>query len=237
MIAYLTQFLEKINRRLINRNAGNSSILSLCYFYWRDKTRIRELLRNENNSLVSVWDFHASPYALGDILTWNMRLCVEAISRGKTAVDICILADQTTPNNRNQGCINSFNYQKFLLEILPVFFVNPFFVNPMGRNIYLYAKREHLESYYIKKLLCQHAISPDISGYTSDYIKSLANYASHDIINNFYFKNGYIPLLSPPKGLDIWAENFLKSYNPGKFFVCVHIRQRRRDSTNKRRYE
>ena len=208
-------------KKILSIGARHSTLFSLFSLYWRNKSRISDALRHEDHTLTGIWDLRASPYALGDILTWNMRLCVQAISLGKKAIDICIIADPRKPSNRYQPYITSSNYHKSLIEISPVFFYNP-----MLRNIHFYTSREVFESYFALKHIQRQDVSPNISEYSVDYINTLASYNSHDIINQFYSLNKYIPNFQIPMGINIWVNNFLNNFKPGTFFVCVHMRKR-----------
>lgn len=196
------------------------------YLYWRNRRHFRELLSHENTSLCGVYDFRALPYAIGDILTWNMRLCVHALSADRKAVDICVLADPVFPHNIHQNYISIATYQKYLLEMVPLFFFNP-----MIRNISIYKDPEAMDHYLLLKHLQSQAIFPSVSDYAVDSVRrTTEDYGSYDIINAFFKNRGFVPRFTAPTGIDIWAKNYLSTYPPQSTFVCVHMRQRQRET-------
>ena len=54
----------------------------------------------------AIYDFSVYPYALGDVLTWNVQTAIHAKKAGCSSVDILILIDQEdlihSPERHNQ---------------------------------------------------------------------------------------------------------------------------------------
>jgi hypothetical protein len=182
-------------------------------------TKINDALVKDDEVFAAFWDFAASPYALGDILTWNMRVCVEALATGRNRLDSYVLLDPQSPSNRYQSYINTNNYHKYAADIFPAFLVNP-----MLRNIHFLQDRESLLTLMIHK--SRQAVFPTLEKHLHGYKFSDALYSTHDKMNLFYQKHGYLPKLSVPESIRLWAKNFLKSYPPETVFVCVHMRHR-----------
>lgn len=224
MIMYIFQ---RIINRIVLEIAGHSTLISMCCLYWRNKTKIKKLLYQEGNVLTGVYDFGISPYALGDILTWNMRLYVQAISNAKDAIDMCIVTDASSINRYQEYLVTTYNYHNYLLEVLPAFYCNP-----MLRNIHFYENRESFFNNFVAMNIQGQEISPNIRQYLRDSVRKRRAYNSHDIINRFYEKNGYVPNLQVPEIFKNNAVSILKrNYNQESFFVCMHLRNRRRDPT------
>ena len=167
-------------------------------------------------------DFAGSPYALGDILTWNIRTCVEAIEAGCDTVDVWLLSDPERPSNKYQFYINGLNHQKYLLDLVPAFFTNP-----VLRNIHLLLDRETLELEVFDLHTKGEPFFPALRKYIEGLKLSNALYSHHTPMNAFWEKHGWVPKLSLPRGVRTWAENFLKSFNPASVIVVVHLRNRR----------
>ena len=166
-------------------------------------------------------DFAGSPYALGDILTWNMRICAEALYAGKELTDVWVLSEPENPSNKYQFYINGLNHQKYLLDLMPAFFTNP-----MLRDIHFLQSRSELDHLIFDCHIREEAFFPSMEKYVSGFRQKNALYSNHDLVNKWYAEKGWVPRLALPKGVRTWAENFLKSFNPKSFIVTVHLRNR-----------
>lgn len=167
-------------------------------------------------------DFAGSPYALGDILTWNMRVCAEALFAGRTLTDVWVLSDPENPSNKYQFYINGLNHQKYMLDLLPAFFTNP-----MLNNIHFLHERAEMDRMVFDAHYKEEPFFPNMTKYVSGFRERNALYSNHDLINKWHAENGWVPRLALPKGVRTWAENFLKSFNPHSFVVTVHLRNRK----------
>jgi hypothetical protein len=176
----------------------------------------------DDDCFFAFWDFAVSPYALGDILTWNVRSCVEALKAGKKQMDVSILLDPKEPSNIHQKYINGNNYHKYIYDMFPAFLVNP-----MLRNINFLRERSALENLIGFNMMNRLSMFPGLKKYMQGYKISEALYSSHDKMNSYYEKHGALPRLHAPESIQSWAGQFLKSYRAETFFVCVHMRHRR----------
>src|SRR4051794_15980433 len=88
----------------------------------------------------AIYDFELFPYALGDVLTWNVRSAVHAEEAGCPGVDIYICLDPRFPS-----CI----YQRELVvaENAPLYFnelFGAFGTHPMLQNIFVFGSRDDM---------------------------------------------------------------------------------------------
>jgi hypothetical protein len=178
-----------------------------------------------NKPFKAFLDFAGSPYALGDILTWNMITCTEALYAGRERVDIWVLSEPENPSNRYQFYITGLNHQKFLLDLMPAFYTNP-----MLGNMHFLQSGAKLERQIFDAHIAGEPCFPGLDKYKGDFRPKEALYSSHDRINQWYAENGWVPRLALPKGIRTWAENFLKSFNPNSFIVTVHLRNRKNET-------
>jgi hypothetical protein len=76
--------------------------------------------------LTEVYNFSILPYALGDVITWNMKASARVLEMGGTGIDVVLVADPEEPANEHQKrFITPETYQAYLLDLLPVFYSNP----------------------------------------------------------------------------------------------------------------
>jgi hypothetical protein len=176
----------------------------------------------DEKALTAVWDYSASPYALGDTLTWSMLSGIAALNAGKKCFDVGVLVDRQKPGCRVQDYVTPDTYHKFLIDVLPAFFVNP-----MMRNFHLYHDRQSLEQEIYHQNSSKEDIFPSYQQYLDGYREAFALYNTHTSINLFYQDHGYIPRLCVPPAYQLWATQFLKNHQPNTFFVCVHLRNRK----------
>ena len=222
----MLHIFQEIIRIIVLRIARHSTLISRCCLYWRNRTKIKKSLYQEGNVLTGIYDFGISPYALGDILTWNMRLYVQAISSAKDAIDMCIVTDASSINHYQEHLVTNYNHYNYFLEVLPAFYCNP-----MLRNIHFYENRESFYNSFVAMKIQGQEVSPNMRQYVRDSVQRSYIYNSHEDINSFYKKNGYIPNLQVPEIFKKNADSILKrNYSQQTFFVCVHLRQKRTNS-------
>lgn len=228
--------------------------------------------------LIAIYDFEFFPYALGDVLTWNVRTAMRCEELGKDAVDVYICLDEKNPASIYQrGLINEDNYELFFAELYEAFGTNP-----KLHHLHIYSNRgeliEHLESIIgndthnlevlndylsilqkhvsdalltrvftkIKAKIRSSKITQSIyKRLVPDALKSAVrnNYTeegvlnqyfikyiySHDRINEFYAKYGYVPDLCAARGCAPDVDELIARQFKGKKIVPFHLRQRRLD--------
>jgi|GEM_PF-3191566 len=232
----------------------------------------------QSNHLIAIYDFGLFPYALGDVLTWNIRTAMRCEELGKEFVDVFICLDEYDHANVHQrDLVTADNYDLFFTELYSAFGTNPrlgnlhFFRNReamlaclqgMVHNDTENTERydhylnilkqnnksknfrdkiiEYLESSrfkpLIKKLIKQFfskKIKEAVSGAVSTKY-ALSNYfinevRSHEVINQFYKKNNYIPRLNLALGCVPDVDEFIDRKLQGKIIVPFHLRLRRLD--------
>ncbi|MDB5813304.1 MAG: hypothetical protein JWN23_421 [Rhodocyclales bacterium] len=93
-----------------------------------------------NKNIVAIYDFELFPFALGDVLTWNVRTAIRCEELGREHVDIYICADERYPAGVHQrGIINARNFDLFFSELYGAFGTHP----RLG-NIHIFRNREDL---------------------------------------------------------------------------------------------
>jgi hypothetical protein len=99
-----------------------------------------ELEARKLNSIVGIYDFELFPYALGDVLTWNVRTAMRCEELGRQLVDIYICLDKRYPTGIFQrGMVSSENFELFFSELYTAFGTHPC----LG-NIFIFREREAL---------------------------------------------------------------------------------------------
>ncbi len=170
-------------------------------------------------------DFSASPFALGDILTWNVRVCCEALIAGKRTVDVVALTDPEMLGNAYQNFITRNNLLTVYLDLSLAFYANP-----------LLNSFNHLRDRKSFERLMQTAhrddqpMFPGVAEYRAGLRARNALYSSHLVMNRFFREYGYLPKLKVPHAHRAFADGFLKSYGPDVFAVAVHVRRRAADA-------
>ena len=128
-----------------------------------------------NNSIVAIYDFELFPYALGDVLTWNVRTAMRCEELGRERVDIYICADERYPAGIYQrGLVNEQNFDLFFNELYGAFGTHP----RLG-NIHIYRQREALID-RLQELVIEDPVNSEA---VDDYLKVL-NYRVLDSTSN-----------------------------------------------------
>lgn len=184
----------------------------------------------------AIYDFELMPYALGDVLTWNIQTAIRCEELGREKVDIHICLDDRHPASIYQSdMITANNCWLFFNELFGAFGTHP----KIG-NIFVERRREDA----IKRIreIAQHD-SATAEG-LSDYEHALANRHDQDVliryftkyiyyhkgINAFWEKHGRIPLLQPSMGCTPDVEGLLSRRLADKRVVAIHMRMRRLDA-------
>lgn len=171
---------------------------------------------------VAFIDFYASPFALGDILTWNMRVMCEALNAGKKAMDVVALTDPGSLGNASQCFfVTPHNYLRLYTDLIPAFYTNP-----MLAGFHHLRDRASFERRMGAAQANGQPMFPGLAKYEEGLRTREALYNRHHVMNSFHGEHGWLPRLTVPPSHAMWAENFLKSHNPEIFVVTVHVRRR-----------
>ena len=181
--------------------------------------------RIDEDVFVAFIDFSASFYALGDILTWIIRVCCEALNSGKKVMDVVVLTDPEMLGNAAQPFVDRNAYMRLYLDL-----VMAFYTNPMLRGFNHLRDRAEFERLMDEAKENNQAMFPGHAKYAEGLSTRIAAYSGHTVINRFCREHGYVPKLTTPPGYRLWAESFLKSYSPEVFAVTVHVRRREAES-------
>ena len=88
----------------------------------------------------AVYDFELMPYALGDVLTWNVQTAIQCEEIGRERVDAYICLDERHPSNLYQrDLVTAENSGLFFNELFGAFGTHP----RLG-NLHYYRSREAL---------------------------------------------------------------------------------------------
>jgi hypothetical protein len=184
----------------------------------------------------AIYDFDLMPYALGDVLTWNVQTAIRCEAAGREAVDVHICLDQRHPSSIYQSdIINADNCWMFFNELFGAFGTHP----RLG-SIIVHRRREDA----LQRLRAEAAADPVNAETLADYEHALANRHDNDElvayftkyiyyhkgINAFAAKYGRIPLLQPSLGCGPDVEGLVANHLADKRIVFVHMRQRRLDA-------
>lgn len=128
-----------------------------------------------NKSIVAIYDFELFPYALGDVLTWNVRTAMRCEELGREQVDIYICADERHPASIHQReLINKQNFELFFSELYSAFGTHP----KLG-NIHIFRQRESLLA-RLQELVVEDEINAEAVG---DYLNVLEYRVSESVLN------------------------------------------------------
>ncbi|MCF8118509.1 MAG: hypothetical protein K9K33_19085 [Desulfarculaceae bacterium] len=177
----------------------------------------KKKLEPNGDVLLGMVDFSFNHYALGDILTTEIYLALEAAQRGCKHIDIIVTACRSFPVPPHQPHLTLNNFRSALYNIFPAFLCTPSLravTLLRDRQRHNYALRTYIGSNYNiwpakTKQIHRHSEYP----------------LSHHSINKFYMDTGYIPHLEPPRGYANWAKSFLRDNFPGRIVVVINPRQ------------
>lgn len=186
-------------------------------------------------SHIAIYDFELLPYALGDVLTWNIQTAIRCEDLGRTQVDMFICMDPRHPASIYQrNLVVSENCALFFNELL-----GAFGTHPMLGNLHLFGSRDEM----ISALRSRATTDDTVAQSVADYEKVLAargdefalneyfiKYVySHETINAFARKHRRIPLLEPSRGCVPDVTSLINQRFAGKHIVVIHPRLRRLD--------
>ena len=184
----------------------------------------------------AIYDFDLMPYALGDVLTWNVQTAIRCENAGREAVDVHICIDQRHPASIYQAdTVRADNCWMFFNELFGAFGTHP----RLG-NIVIHRTREDA----LLRLQGEADADPLNAEALADYRHALANREKpealiayfakyiyyHQGINAFAAAHGRIPLLQASLGCGPDVEGLLARHFSAKRVVPLHMRQRRLDA-------
>lgn len=190
-----------------------------------------EIQSDSQSVYPAIYDFSVLPYALGDILTWNVKACVKAEQAGKKEVDVYLCADQQKPFcfvQRDQ--IDQSNYQSYFFELFQVFFCNP-----MLRNLHVYSDRPSF-GHAVARIPKDHKIvEVAIAEYEDALLKAEYRHAtpfltgqcsSYADMSAFHAAKGRIPKLITPKGCRGDVMKFRNAIGRDQCVITLNFRTR-----------
>jgi hypothetical protein len=191
---------------------------------------------NPAHAYAAIYDFALLPYALGDVLTWNVQTAIRAAEAGRGQVDVYICADPRYPSNIYQrGLVVEENSFLYFNELLGAFGTHP----SLG-NIHVFTSRDQM----LERLRALSESDAVVLEAVHDYETTLGNSDSLDTHNNIYFRKyiyshaklneyhaqrGAIPLLVASRGCEPDVEGVMTRLLGGKRVVVIHPRLRRLD--------
>jgi hypothetical protein len=184
----------------------------------------------------AIYDFGLMPYALGDVLTWNVQTAIRCEKAGRVKVDVYICMDRQYPASIYQaGTVTAGNCGVFFSELFGAFNTHP----RLG-NLYFFQNREEM----LQRLRRAASEGTDCQEALADYEQVLAEYTNeealikyftkyiyfHENINAFHEKHGRIPLLQASMGCEPDVAGLIKARFADKRIVVIHTRLRRLDA-------
>jgi hypothetical protein len=192
----------------------------------------------------AVYDFGLFPFALGDVLTWNVQTAIRCEELGRERVDTYICVDEHQPPNLFQrDLITADNCGLFFNELF-----GAFGTHPKPGNVFLYRRREQMQQRLREALRGDAANLEDLADYgraLADYERALTTRGagpalmieyftkslhSHERINAYAAAHGGIPLLRPSMGCEPDVTGLLTKRFAGNRIVAIQMRQRRLDA-------
>jgi hypothetical protein len=189
-----------------------------------------------SDTYCAIYDFGLMPYALGDVLTWNIHSAIRCEQQGRKKVDVFICLDERFSANIHQRDFAIAENCGLLFNEL----FGAFGTHPRLGNVYFFRDREEMVL-RLKELANSDAgIAETIDEYetaldAAEDIGALNQYLaknaySHDAINGFLAKHGRIPLLCDSLGYRPDVAGLVVKRFAGKRIVTFHMRNRRLDA-------
>jgi hypothetical protein len=183
-----------------------------------------------------VYDFELMPYALGDVLTWNVQTAIRCEELGRERVDAYLCMDERHPASIYQrGLVTADNCGLYFNELF-----GAFGTHPKPGSVFLYRSREEMLERLREASKGDAANSEALADYEralesreneAALIEYFTKYIhSHERINTFAAAHGRIPLLRPSMGCGPDVTGLVAKRFAGKRIVTIHIRLRRLDA-------
>lgn len=183
----------------------------------------------------AIYDFEFMPYALGDVLTWNVNSAICCEQLGRKQVDTFICLDERSPSSIYQRDFATAKNSGLLFNEL----LGAFGTHPMPGNLLFFRRREQMLQRLRELALRDGAISRFVDEYEQtvaarDKEEVLVRYFtrnahSHDGINAFFAQRGSIPRLRPSSGCEPDVQGLITKRFGGRRIVAIHMRHRRVD--------
>ena len=192
----------------------------------------------------AVYDFGLFPYALGDVLTWNVQTAIRSEELGREQVDTYICVDgHQPPNIFQRDLITADNCELFFNEVF-----GAFGTHPRPGNVFLYRRRDEMVERLREACRGDAANSEDLADYEralADYQRALTTRGdgptlmmeyfiksihSHERINAYAEAHGGIPLLRASMGCEPDVAGLLTKRFAGNRIVAIQMRLRRLDA-------
>ena len=183
----------------------------------------------------AIYDFGIMPYALGDVLTWNVQTAIQCELANLEKVNINIILDsENCASIYQKEMIRPDNFELHFNELFSSFGTHP----NLG-NIFIYrSRKEFLESY----MVTENSNQLNLEAY-NDYLDAINNPNNldllvsyftkyiyyHERINKFAYSAGRIPLLKSSLGCEPDISGLLNKRLAGKHIVIIHPRLRKLD--------
>lgn len=193
-------------------------------------------MTRQTKKYCAVYDFSLLPYALGDVLTWNVQTAMRCEQAGRTVVDIYVVLDPKRPSSVYQrDLITDENYGLFFSELYGAFGTHP----RLG-NIHIFNNR-HDAILEIEKTAENDEINTEVlADYqaalnSEDDERKLVAYFikyiySHNKLNAYFTDTGNYPRLKQSLGCGPDVDALFEKVFAGKYVVVVHPRLRRLDA-------
>ena len=183
----------------------------------------------------AIYDFELMPYALGDVLTWNVLSAIRCEKAGRAHVDAFICLDERHPANLYQrDFVTTENSGVLFNELFGAFGTHP---HPGG--VYFFRSREAMLAKLREAARNDAAVAEAVDDYEqtlarrddgSELVRYFRKHVqSHQQINAFFSERERIPLLRPSMGCEPDVAGVLRKRFAGKRIVAVHVRLRRMD--------
>jgi hypothetical protein len=186
---------------------------------------------------LGIYDFGVLPYALGDVLTWCMKLRIRGQLDGCRANRVVICASPDHPAGIHQaGYIKPENYHSYLTDILPAFLCGGDQIDlqistdraacwqqlaslERGSSHAALAYQDYRTTWKHRTTLgrCNEFFQRQISG--------------HEDLNAYFASAGTLPWLAMPIGIRNTVRELRKELNRDGMFVALNFRSRAHDNT------
>lgn len=184
----------------------------------------------------AIYDFELLPYALGDVLTWNVQTALRCEVAGRQKVDAFICLDHRYPASIYQrNLVVAENCSLYFNELF-----GAFNAHPMLGNVHVFGAREDMLD-ALRTIAAGDAVNAEA---LADYERVLAARDDEPTLNEYFIKyiysherlnehaaaHGRIPLLTASRGCEPDVEGLIAALFADKRIVVIHPRLRRLDN-------